>query len=59
MIRRLLLLSAVAYVVVVVIQKAASKRAALKATDSIAHAEWESEGGPALPADSAPPVANG
>jgi hypothetical protein len=58
MIRRLLLLSAVAYVVVV-IQKAASKRAALKATDSIAHAEWESEGGPALPAESAPPVANG
>jgi hypothetical protein len=58
MIRRLLLLSAVAYVVVV-IQKAASKRAALKATESIAHAEWESEGGPALPAESAPPVANG
>jgi hypothetical protein len=58
MIRRLLLLSALAYVVVV-IQKAASKRAALKATDSIAHAEWESEGGPALPAESAAPVANG
>ena len=58
MIRRLLLLSAVAYVLVV-IQKEASKRAALKATDSIAHAEWESEGGPALPAESAPPVANG
>jgi hypothetical protein len=57
MIRRLLVLSALACAIIV-IQKAASKRAALKATDSTAHAAWESEGGPALPAESAAPVAN-
>ena len=54
MIRRILVLSALV-IAVIALQRAASKRAALKATDSTAHAEWESEGGPPLPAE---PVAS-
>lgn len=49
MIRRVLLLSALA-IAVIAMRKAASKRAALMAADSTAHAEWESEGGPPLAA---------
>jgi hypothetical protein len=56
MIRRILVLSALA-IAVIVVQRAASKRAALKATDSTAHAEWESEGGPSLPAEPSLPLA--
>ena len=55
MIRRLLLLSALAYVVIAM-KKATAKRVALKTADSIAHAEWESEGGPAPPPESIAPV---
>jgi hypothetical protein len=54
MVRRLLVLSALA-IAVIAMQKAASKRAALKTFDSTAEAEWESEGGPPLPAE---PVAS-
>ena len=49
MLRRVLLLSALA-IAVISMRKAASKRAALKAADSTAQAEWESEGGTPLSA---------
>ena len=48
MIRRLVVLSIAIYALVV-IRRARSERAAARRDDSLAHAEWESEGGNAVP----------
>ena len=49
MIRRLIVLSALAYAVIA-IQKASAKKAESAAKDALARADWESEGGRPLPA---------
>ena len=55
MIRRLLLLAILAYVVIA-IKKVGLQSKTLRAADSLALADWESEGGPAPPAEAPAPV---